>query len=499
MIELTKEDYRIIDLRYRINYLNRIATLIPTRRMILRANPLNNLTFKKTDTVDYERYNIGKYLSFGEKNNDTIIEFIKKLENYSDIINLNTLYINLKSLKVSQRELDIIEKLEKKLGLSTSSGYYLTERNIINLNIDNNGLEKETLTHELIHFASTVKQNNIVYTGFSQRNKGLLSDKGRGINEGTTEFINKTLFNYQNNSYEELVYIVTGISNLIGIERLIQLYFDNDLKGLIEEISKYSDNKTAVSIINGMDKIYNINYENIKSRPSTTPIALSKNIVSLIATINLKKQKELLKNNEITEEEYKKEEFEKVVLYELKCPIRKTTNSANKTLYEINNIPFTEKEYMKIIEGYNEKTVEPGLGSNQKNNYLIESIRQVRKERIELIENDDKIYGSSKGFKDNDGNSLDGVNFVYKKLDKKIVEAINEGKSILEVIDTNGIIHRIGFTEAINMSNMIGKSAERNYVNLDFDDNKEKNGLKDIIDDYDKSLKETESNINREK
>ena len=95
---LTDEELNIIALKVKTDGLVRIATIIPSRYYISKLMQGTGTIKRRPDTVEYVRYNLGMYLSFGEEINSIVIEFIKKLEEHSDEINNNTLYKNLKRL-----------------------------------------------------------------------------------------------------------------------------------------------------------------------------------------------------------------------------------------------------------------------------------------------------------------------------------------------------------------------------------------------------------------
>ena len=334
---LTDEELSLIALKIKTDGLVRIATMIPTRCYLNKLIQITGTIKKKPDTVEFDRYNITRYLKFGEETNSIVREFIRKLEEHSDQININTLYKNLKSIRITKSGSSLFEKINKKLGLTTSSGAYYLISNTIHLNTDEDGNSKETVTHELLHLASTVKQGTTIFSGFSQWNPITDFEIGRGINEGTTEFLNCLLFGYEDSSYKELVYIVRGIANLIGTDKLMELYFNNDLKKLEEEISKYSSKEVARTLITGLDRLYNLRYEELTNRPLSVAKELEENLISLVANLNLKKQKELLDHNEISMEQYEKNSLELAFFYTRYIDSKKYESKPNETIiYSIN-------------------------------------------------------------------------------------------------------------------------------------------------------------------
>lgn len=179
---LTDEELNIIALKVKTDGLVRIATIIPSRYYINKLMQVTGTIKRRPDTVEYVRYNLGMYLSFGEEINSIVIEFIKKLEEHSDEINNNTLYKNLKRLKIKKERISLWEKITERLGLPYTVGEYSTLTNSIRLVTDLGGTAKITVMHELLHFASTVKQGFMTYCGFEQKkrlNRGHNRDRNK--------------------------------------------------------------------------------------------------------------------------------------------------------------------------------------------------------------------------------------------------------------------------------------------------------------------------------
>ena len=233
-----------------------------------------------------------------------------------------------------------------------------------------------------------------MYSGFKQSELYKLTVRGRAINEGTTEFINYYLFDYsiENCCYQDLVYITKGIANLIGREKLMELYFNNDLEGLIKEIGEYSDKKTAATIVKGMDKLHSLRYKSLLNVDLPTSKELEENLISLVANLNLKKQKQLLANNEITLEEYENNKLLNVDIYETKNMIQKIDSKNNEPTYIIesidkysmfNEIIINESEYKMIISTMKEEISDITTDKKQKQECINSIINKIQKEREE--------------------------------------------------------------------------------------------------------------------
>ena len=130
-------------------------------------------------------------------------------------------------------------------------GYYTPSNNKITLL---EGVDSNTIIHELFHMASTYRdnENDISYSGFHQRKKDF--DFGRGLNEGYTEL----LANRYSNTDEATCYVyekkyVTLLEEIIGKDSMQSLYLQANLKGLINELTKYQTEENIIQFIQNLD------------------------------------------------------------------------------------------------------------------------------------------------------------------------------------------------------------------------------------------------------
>ena len=160
---------------------------------------------------------------------------------------LNNFIHNAKTLNSGVQKQGILYKfLGEKL-----AGSYNSKRNILLLEEE---YGDTTISHELLHMASATKQNGIGYSGFHQYEykPGGVSI-GTAINEGYTEFLNKRLFSSTDNSYEYQVFSSMIIEKIVGKDKMEKLYFSSNLKGLIEELAKYSDEDDVMTFLADQD------------------------------------------------------------------------------------------------------------------------------------------------------------------------------------------------------------------------------------------------------
>lgn len=169
-----------------------------------------------------------------------IVEFKNVIEGLVDKKYLTAFYRNINDLKVRRRiNLNVFDKV---------AAYYNSTKNEIVL-LDSR--IRDVVFHELFHLASSYINNEGEYIGFFQKNgKSVI---GEGINEGCTEWAAKEYFPGGINSYSFQTYVFSHIAKIIGDKKIFELYFQADLKGLINEMSKYLDVDEVFTIINGLD------------------------------------------------------------------------------------------------------------------------------------------------------------------------------------------------------------------------------------------------------
>ena len=241
--------------------------------------------------------------------NDINIEFQKDLALFKKVISkkikkeyLSNFYKNLNGLKITS---DNIEK-DKKQVLDIKGCYYQQENKIV---LSKN-IKPDTIFHELFHVASSTIKNGNKYSGLSQSffYKGKWFNTAEGLNEGYTQILTERYFpnrKQELSSYPFEKEVALSLEKIIGKDKLEQFYFTNDLKGLMQELLKYTNrideidsliiktdyiNKTIYNR-NNIKEIYKIN-KNIKE------------VTFILIKIEINKLKQELENNLITEKEF---------------------------------------------------------------------------------------------------------------------------------------------------------------------------------------------------
>jgi len=153
---------------------------------------------------------------------------------------LQSFYNNIQTLR--------IETLKP---FSRNSGEYSMIENTIYL--PSNEIDPSTIFHELLHMSSRRENNNVYYGGLYCP----LDKKYRGfsLNEGYTELTNKRIFGKKDNIYETEIITIKLVESLIGKEKLMNCYFNANLKDLISCLKKYNSYSLTREFIDKTDLI----------------------------------------------------------------------------------------------------------------------------------------------------------------------------------------------------------------------------------------------------
>lgn len=185
--------------------------------------------------------------------------------NRKDLEEIVSTFLNTLKTQLSEEEFNNIkhnlETLQYKKGnqlfikVTHSLGYYSARGHYIAINtkqeIDTETF-KHIIYHELLHAVTSCYHNKTYYTGFNQVNTKANKKIGNLLNEGYTELLTKRLFGDNDNAgYDYEVAVAELLEFIIGIDKMKKLYFNMDLEGLINELSKYQDiNKVKQFILN---------------------------------------------------------------------------------------------------------------------------------------------------------------------------------------------------------------------------------------------------------
>ena len=327
------------------------------------------------------------------KYNELIEYFIKVLEQNFSHCDLSSFYKNLETLKTVEKNNNILEKLEKKLNYRVA-GYYNAKKNKIRMFINENDTDyEEHWNHELLHMATSKKGFRSLFSGFHKRINGV--EVGRGLNEGYTELLNVRFFSYNKSkydpSYKFLQMYARGIENIVDEKKMQQLYFTNDLEGVIKILENYTTRDKAINLILKIDRVYRIA---ARMGDAVEYARINKEIHADIANITLNKLEKSRQEGKITEREYKNSLFAQElfmndytshpITYEDK--IYGYTISKGPTEYNVATI-LSEEEYEKLVDNYYEiKKEKLSFTSESWVNAEGKTIKNILEEKIQNTE-----------------------------------------------------------------------------------------------------------------
>ena len=184
------------------------------------------------------KLNINKvpFVDVKEKYESQIQNFVIGIKENLPFVDLTNFNRNIEELKIRNYEF-----------ISNVAGDFDPENIVIRLSnedVDN------SLTHELLHLASSIYTGDIGYIGFSQQFDDFRF--GDGLNEGYTSVLDNRYFN-KNKSYLPIRAIVEAIEKIVGKDNMTKKYFEADLQGLINDLSKYCLEGKVYKLIKNID------------------------------------------------------------------------------------------------------------------------------------------------------------------------------------------------------------------------------------------------------
>lgn len=230
--------YEIFEaIKFRCDY-NKIIKLLNTSDKLVLKNKPNH-----TYNINYNNFGEYEYI---------VREFVNRFKTIFNEEQVNNLLANLETLQINK------EIPEQKFVFSTykSLAYYNSRKNEITVETDNDKYIKSTLFHELLHTASRRIKGNDYYCGFDIKNY-----IGTGINEDYTEYLIEKYFK-DNPSYNRRAIFIHELEEVIGENKLEELYFNADLFSLIKELSILAPKDDIIKLIYDYDALYNITYSN---------------------------------------------------------------------------------------------------------------------------------------------------------------------------------------------------------------------------------------------
>ena len=209
-----------------------------------------------------------EYIKF--KTEDKLLEEI--IDNFTYVLekelqeeNLILFYNNITTLKVDNKIVldSLMASIFKK---NIVVGYYLLDENIISIlplgksKYLNVPIEEyiAIVCHELLHMSSSIidKEKRISFSGFSQIRDN--DEIGIALDDAYTEILAYRYFNLNPDymSYDYEIIITTLIENIIGKDKMTNLYFGANLYDLVKELEKYNSRNNIIKFLDDIDSIY---------------------------------------------------------------------------------------------------------------------------------------------------------------------------------------------------------------------------------------------------
>ena len=169
---------------------------------------------------------------------------------------LENLYSNLSN------SLIIKNKLLQKLFLSQNNygEHFISRFNSVLILGNEDELIKNdaslTPYHELFHLTTTrIEDNDVVRIGFQY------DDFAKSLNEGYTELMTKRYFGSSDDkdfdAYPHFTWFAQMIEEIIGRDKMEDLYLSSNIEGLILELEKYYPRKKIIELFKAMDRLFN--------------------------------------------------------------------------------------------------------------------------------------------------------------------------------------------------------------------------------------------------
>lgn len=250
------------------------------------------------------RFNEAEFRGIASKEiKDAVNEFLEVLTNNFPREILTNFYNNIHDMQIHMTDYklkNIFHKIE-------FNGSFNAKTNTIKLN--KNEQNYEAIFHELFHMASTVSLDNDIYSGFRQhKTYNSKDDIGVGINEGYTQALTERYFGHIEGikySYPFETFIACLIEEVIGQDKMAKYYFNANLYGLIDELSKYNLPNNVMKFIYNLDFLNKIpTLPNMKSLEQDYIIKAIKQIINFLFYTYERKIKKQFNKGLISENEY---------------------------------------------------------------------------------------------------------------------------------------------------------------------------------------------------
>lgn len=264
-----------------------------------------------------------------------LINFIETIENKLSHVDKTLFYNNIKKASIESSDrinnLAIIYQL-----FGYRVGGMCRENDI--LIFEKSTKKTQVLYHELMHLASCASNSDLKIYGFCHMKKCFPKDCiGHGLNEGYTELLTQRYFpdTVSFNAYLLERLLVKRLENIIGKDKMEQMYFKGNLLSLIKELEQYKTYEEIITFLRYFD-VFNISI--------FSPLYINNNnmknyalnfINDFLLDCHTKKLRVAYENNEISVNELDSEidnildEYNRTIQYN-----KKSSYSLNKEMFD---------------------------------------------------------------------------------------------------------------------------------------------------------------------
>lgn len=219
---------------------------------------------RKNNDIDESRLLQQKYGS-------SIVEFFKTISQAIPNEDLTLLFNNFNTLTTTTKNFKLINRIWG----NRTAGQYIVEDNAIEVSDKN---YESTIDHELFHASSTIvdSETGIIFTGFAQ----IMNEEqkiGIGLNEGYTQYLTEKYFGKKKKmlkAYKYEKHIAYAIEMIVGEKQMQSLYFNANLKGLVDVLKQYNTDKKIYDFITTLDLVNKYLQQNINT-PKAVEIMVS--------------------------------------------------------------------------------------------------------------------------------------------------------------------------------------------------------------------------------
>ena len=260
-----------------INLGNIIAFLSPTiiyfgvkKEIMPSYNLRKDFKIKNTKTEILPSEVIRKYNDVDEKRlleqlyGQSLVDFLKTISEEIPKEDLNILFNNFSTLTTTIKNFKLSNKIKNK----NIAGQYISKENIIEVSKKDH---EQTIDHELFHAATTIiePETGNIFCGFLQIRNNV--EIGRSINEGYTQYITENLFGKKKKLLQAYGYeksIAQVVEMIVGKEKMQSLYFNANLKGLVDCLKQYTDEEKIYNFFTTLDFIGKYIQKDIRTQKS---------------------------------------------------------------------------------------------------------------------------------------------------------------------------------------------------------------------------------------